>query len=186
MEKFAYATDDPAVLDAYRAAAAARREYGQRLRAAAADLGHNLGPAARRNARGREEIVGLRPDNSGRPPRGWRLVERGKRLAPCTSTARRWIVEHQPPAGTDPLEVLLPNGLVALSRVESGERPGDNYRDFRPVVFEWGGKLWACYKGSPVGVTWPQVPLAACLVAQAALEDSRRTAQTISTKETLR
>lgn len=180
--KQAYATDDPAALAAYRTAKTGRDEFNRRLHADAAALGHNLGPMWRRQIKGvGMEIVGLRPDASRRAPAGWHLVERGRRLAPAGSPARRWLVEHQPTADIDPLAVLLERGLVARSRDEHG----GSFTIFRPVLFEWDGRLWACYKGAPLadddndlaepagtpaGLTWPRVALEDCLVALARAE----------------
>jgi hypothetical protein len=178
IEKQAYATDDPAILAAYRTAKAARHEFTKKLIPAVAAIGNNLGPlVAARKTCGGEEIVGLRPDKSGKIPAGWRLTDRGARLAPAITRAgdqaRRWLAEHQPPAGTDPLAVLGQHGLPGLSRVGNVYA----YKDYEPVVFEWDDKLWACYKGQPITedgepaeVTWPVVPVADCLVAMARAE----------------
>jgi hypothetical protein len=178
LTRYAYATDDPDILDAYRASRVARHQFSKKLLPAAAKLGHNAGPlVAKKGSSGREEIIGLKPDGTGKAPAGWHLVNRGKRLAPAVGRAgdqaRRWLVEHQPPAGTDPLAVMLEHGLVELSRVEVG----GSFTDFRPALFEWDGKLWACYKGQPITdngtpaeVTWPAVPTEDCLVALARAE----------------
>lgn len=177
-QKIAYATDDPAVLDAYRAARAARHEFSRRLLADAAALGHNRGPRSRKGPHGGEEIVGLEPDGSGIAPPGWHLVEQGRRLAPrigyLGNKARAWLVQHQLPDGADALQVLLEHGLVAQSRVEYGGK----FTVYRPALFEWDGRLWACYLGrpeaddggEPAGLTWPQVPLDDCLAALARAE----------------
>jgi hypothetical protein len=166
-QRYVYATDNPAALDAYRRARADRHEFGTRLLADAAELGHNVGPLSRKTVDGGEEIVGLKPDGSAVAPLGWHFVERGKRLAPRTghlgNKARRWLADHQPPAGTNPLQVLSVHGLPGVSRIETGGQ----FADFRPVLFEWDGRLWACYRGEPDWVTWPQAPLADCLIALA-------------------
>jgi hypothetical protein len=181
-QKYAFATGDPAALDAYRAVAAARHEFSHRLFADAAALGHNRGPMSRKRAVGGEEIVGLRPDQSGQAPDGWHLVERGKRLAPRTGPAggkaRAWLAAHQPPAGTDRMLVMAGHGLIPYSKVETGGK----YTCYRPVLFEWDGKLWACYRvtpgaGAPGGITWPSVPLEDCLAALDRRETRRRLQQ---------
>jgi hypothetical protein len=172
VQRYAYATDNPAALDAYRRARADRHEFGTRLLADAAELGHNVGPMSRKTVDGGEEIVGLKPDSPAVAPPGWRFVERGKRLAPRAgepgNKARRWLAERQPPAGTNPLQVLSGHGLTGISRAEIDGK----FADFRPVLFEWDGRLWACYLGEPDGVTWPQVPLADCLIALARAENA--------------
>jgi hypothetical protein len=175
--RLAYSTDDPAVLAAYRQAKAARHEFSQRLLRNAAAIGHNLGPLSYKKPNGGEEIVGLRPDDSGIAPEGWHLTNQGKRLAPRIDrrgdVARRWLSLHQPDDSTDALAVLKDHGLVAQSRVTSG----GSYACYRPALFEYDGRLWVCYRGNPENddeqptqPTWPPVPLEECLAALARAE----------------
>lgn len=167
--KFAYSTTDPEALAAYRAALVVRREFGARLRRAAAALGDNLGPLVSvKEFGGPEEITGLEPAATGKKPAGWRLVPSRKRLEPAIGKAgdqaRRWLVEHQPPADADPRYVLKAHGLAYYSRVPSAR---GTQLTLRPHLFEFDDRLWACYRGHPdgdwpgddPGLTWPQVSL---------------------------
>jgi hypothetical protein len=175
--RLAYSTDDPAILAAYRQAKAARHEFSQRLLRNAAAIGHNLGPLSHKKPGGGEEIIGLMPDLSGITPAGWRLTNQGKRLAPridrTGDVARRWLSMHQPDDSMDALAVLKDHGLVAHSRVTSG----DAYAFYRPVLFEYNNRLWVCYQGAPenddnkpADPNWPPVPLEECLAALAKAE----------------
>jgi hypothetical protein len=172
--KFAFCTDDPIAVEAYRICRAARREFSVTLLAGAAAIGHNTGPLSHRNDDGSDEIVGLRPDNSGKAPGGWRLVERGKRLAPADGRkgdpARRWIAQHQPPKVASPMYALKDHGLALLSRAGTVH----DYTDSVPHVFLHEDKLWACYTGTPkTPVTWPAAELSDYRAAYAAFEHAQ-------------
>ncbi len=165
-QKYAYCTDDPAALDAYRQASARRHEFTMRLRPAAAAIGGNLGPvSAPGGFGGPEEILGLMPDGSGQIPAGWRLRARPQRLEPATgragNPARKWLSDFKPPPDVDPTYMLKTHGLAYQSRIWKGA----TYTAHHPLVFEHDGLLWACYLGQPEGddwhephnITWPAV-----------------------------
>lgn len=146
-EQYAYSTDKPEVVAAYRETKAEMREFGQRMRADCEALGGNSGGLLDRGIWGSpDRIVGLMPDGSGTIPDGWRMV-RG-RLEPRRGKpgegARRWLAAHQPP---DVRHTLTAHGLPRHSTVPGG--PGMSYRLFSPALFELDGTLWVCYDGEP-------------------------------------
>lgn len=190
---YAYRTSDPAALAAYRTAVEARKQFGARLRADAAAIGHNLGVlSAHRGFGGPEEIVGLEPDQTGKTPDGWRIV-RG-RLEPAlrgkgSAAARRWLEDHQPPPDVDRRWVLKKHGLAYQSRIPAA---GGTYKGYVPVLFEHDGYLWACYKGRPdgdfpgesSGLTWPACPLDEYETARIGAEHAAATGGDLTSRAT--
>jgi hypothetical protein len=147
MEQFAYSTDDPEAVAAFRQAVADRVAFGERVRADCAALGGNKGPLVQSGVWGKDRIVGLGPDDSGVIPDGWRIV-RG-RLEPKRGkpgeAARQWLADHQPP---DVRHAMTAHGLPRHSTVPS--QPGSfTRRMIQPALFEHEGTLWACYEGKP-------------------------------------
>lgn len=145
-EQYAYSTDRPEVLAAWRSASEARQEFGRRLAADCETLGGNTGALMNRGVWGRDRIVGLQPDGSGAVPDGWRAV-RGRlepRRGKPGEAARQWLADHQPP---DVRHTLAEHGLPRHSTMPGG--PAMTYRLISPVLFELDGTLWVCYEGEP-------------------------------------
>lgn len=144
-DEYAYSTDDPEILTAYREALAARNEFGARLKADCEALGV-AGAYVRRGVWGSpDEINALGPDEFGQIPDGWRMV-RGQlepRRGRPGEAARQWLADHQPP---DVRHVMTKHGLPRHSSIPSGT---GGYRMSAPALFEHEGTLWASYEGKP-------------------------------------
>jgi hypothetical protein len=145
-DEYAYSTDNPEAVAAFRQTRADLISFKDRVRAACAELGGNNGPLVRQGIWGSpDEIVGLDPDDSGTIPEGWRIV-RG-RLEPRRGKpgdgARKWLAEHQPP---DMRHAMVGHGLPRHSQTPSNT---GGFRLSAPALFEHDGVLWACYSGKP-------------------------------------
>ena len=142
---YAYSTDDPAAVAAFRETRDAITTFAARLKTDCAALGGNDGAYVRRGIWGSpDEITSLKPDGSGNIPDGWRIVreELEPRRGKPGEGARRWLADHQPP---DVRQVMMSHGLPRHSVVADG----GGFRHFAPVLFEHEGTLWACYRGRP-------------------------------------
>jgi len=160
----AYRTDNLAAIAAFHAARAAGIEHLHRINADRELLGGSTGfVGGPKGFGGPVHLVGLRPDDSGQIPAGWRLNRRDKILKPQKPAAVQWLDERQPGNSCDPAYVLKAYGMAYQSRVGT---LGD-FLIFYPTVFEHNGYLWAGYRGEPdgdfpgepAGITWPRVPI---------------------------
>jgi hypothetical protein len=147
-EQFAYSTDDPEIVAAYRQAVAERNAFGPRIRADVEALGAGPRVMVRSSAfpGDRDKVVAL--EQSGdHVPDGWRVVRgnleprRGKR----GEAARQWLADHQP---VDVRHVMEQHGLPRASWVSDPQR-GWTHKICKPALFEHEGTLWACYFGEP-------------------------------------
>jgi hypothetical protein len=146
MSSYAYSTDEPEILAAFREAAAAMADYLPRLREEIATIGGAKNPLVFSGMWGSpDELVALEPDGSGVIPDGWRMVR--SRLEPRRGGpgegARKWLADHQPP---DIRHTLAAHGLPRHAYLSS---PSGGFRLIPPVLFEHDGSLWACYDGEP-------------------------------------
>lgn len=148
MNQYAYSTDNPEAVAAFRQAVADLQAFGERVLADCAALGGNEGPLVHGGIWGSQDrIVGLGPDGSGTIPAGWRIV-RGRlepRRGKPGDLARQWLADRQPP---DVRHVMTKYGLPRHSRVPA-QSNGFTHRMIAPVLFEHEGTLWACYEGKP-------------------------------------
>lgn len=146
-EEYAFSTDNPATLAAYRETRAAAKEFAARLKADCDNLGV-AGAYVRRGVWGSpDEINALGPGESGAVPDGWRMVrdQLEPRRGKPGDAARQWLADHQPP---DVRHVMTKHGLPRHSSMPSGT---GGYRMSAPALFEHDGTLWACYEGKPGG-----------------------------------
>jgi hypothetical protein len=147
-DQYAYSTDDPETVAAYRQALADRNATGKRIR----DDVLALGAGPRVMARGgsfpgdRQKVVGIEQQGD-HVPDGWRVV-RGNlepRRGKPGDAARKWLEDHQP---VDVRHVMEAHGLPRACWIPS--RKGDfSYRIVKPELFEHEGTLWACYESEP-------------------------------------
>lgn len=146
MTEYAYSTDNPETVAAFREVRSDLKTYLPRLRADLAALGGVGNPLVRNGIWGsRDELVGLEPDGSGTIPDGWRLV-RGRlepRRGKPGASAREWLAAHQPP---DMRHTMAAHGLPRNSAVPTNS---GSYRMVTPALFEHKDTLWACYEGKP-------------------------------------
>lgn len=174
---FAFYTTNPAALAAARAARTTRLNFRREvLRPALAALGSSPGSIGPHSAPARPggpmQIIGLQASVTAVIPAGWDInvgPRRGShylRPAPGSAgtAARLWLARTQPEPDADTCYVLKTYGLAYRGLIGD---PHGAYQLHPPGVFEHDGKLWASYRGAPVGddpaepftMTWTQADL---------------------------
>lgn len=187
--EFAYSTDDPATVAAYRQALADRNEFAARIRADVEQLG--AGPRVYLTSSGfpdspdRITAVEQRGDHV---PDGWRVV-RGHlepRRGKAGDGARRWLADHQP---VDVRHVMEQHGLPRAAWVPRDREFG--WSIVTPKLFLHDGTLWACYAAEPgTGgsgfdddrCTWTPRRLSEFHAAWEAFEEAKATESTTATE----
>lgn len=175
--EYAFRTDDPVVLDAYRQARQQRIAAGKAMIDEAEQLGKNKGPAVRGGIFGLgDELVGLFADDPADPPQGWHYLKGRDLLLPRRGRAgdeAREFLERHKKIGVDPRVVLSEHGLPTESAVPTS----GGYSLRKPVVFEHEGALYAKYTGevrhelgNDTGSTWPAIPLSQYYAALEAVQ----------------
>lgn len=162
---FAYSTDDPTRVHAYREALAASRRVGINIRRDLHTLG--AGPKVYLNHGmfgSKDELVALEQLGDDIPD-GWRVV-RGRlepRRGKPGESARQWLADHQP---VDVRQVMTEHGLPRAAWLP--QETGFGWRISPPEVFEHDGVLWALYDAEPgesesgfddQQCEWPACPL---------------------------
>jgi hypothetical protein len=145
-DEYAYSTDNPEAVAAFRQTGTDMSTFLTRLRADIAALPGVANPLVYRGVWGlRDELVALEPDGSGVVPDGWRLV-RGRfepRRGKPGDAARKWLADHQPP---DVRHTLTQHGLPRHVSIATG---AGGFRMVSPMLFEHDGVLWACFSAEP-------------------------------------
>lgn len=180
--QYAFRTDDPAALAAYRQARQARSAAADAVVAEAEALGKNNGPAIRGGIFGSgDQIVGLFAADPDDPPVGWVYRKGRELLLPRKGRPGQPAVdflERHKDIGGDPQVALQEHGLAAHSTLPSGF----GYAIRRPTVFEHAGALYAKYTGEIKGVlgateegcTWPEIPLSQFYAALEAVQAAEK------------
>lgn len=182
--EYAFRTDDPVVLDAYRQAQQTRLDAGHAMCDEAREIGKNKGPAVRGGIFGcGDELVGLFADDPQDVPEGWVYTQKRDYLTPrrgARGDAARAFIERHKGIGADPRVAMAEHGLPYDSRVPMHD---GRISLRKPVVFEHEGALYAKYSGDPRtdplsdkdrGCTWPEIPLSQFYAALEAVQAARK------------
>jgi hypothetical protein len=188
--EYAFRTDDPVVLDAYRQAQQARLDAGHAMCDEAREIGKNNGPAIAGGIFGLgDEVIGLFADNPDDPPAGWTYRKGRGYLVPrpgkAGEPARAFLDRHKK-IGADPRVALADHGLPFDSRVPMAD---GRYSLRKPVVFEHDGALYAKFSGDPRvdplsgkdrGCTWPEIPLSQYYAALETVQAARKAQEAVA------
>lgn len=146
-DQYAYSTDNPDIVAAYRQALADRNTMGKRIHDDAIALGCTGRAMVRSGAfAGDPDRITALEQQGNHVPDGWRVV-RGNlepRRGKPGEGARQWLSDHQP---VDVRHVMEGHGLPRASWVPKGN--GFGWKIVKPAFFEHDGTLWACYEGEP-------------------------------------